>query len=170
MLSKVSEVKEIDIAGPWDTKSGGRLSVLFGMNMDKLKDQYFSYPTEAITDIDIRGLRAYMVSGLAKGSVGAKEWHKARNELVFAISGKVEWKCEDINGSFKIIILDEKAGVWTPPGILHTYTALEDNSSLLVIANTLFDPNKPETHDTYSTDSFKELQKKTSPSYNEADV
>ena len=147
------------IAGSWDTKSGGKLKVLFGIDMPTLQEKYLQFGDKTNPeDTDTRGLRAYMVSNIPKNSIGAMEWHKNRNELVFALSGKVEWKCEDTQGSVETFTLDESNGVWNPPYILHTYRALDDNCTLLVIANTLFIPDNPETHDSYSQDSFRELQ------------
>ena len=45
-----------------------------------------------------------------------------------------------------------------PPYILHSYMVLEEGSGLLVLANTLFNPEVKETHDTYSMQAFRELQ------------
>jgi len=156
----IEGVKVVNGAGPWDTKSGGKLSVLFQLPIAAVSDQYLHYDKTELGNIpeDIRGLRAYTVTDIPAGSIGANEWHKNRHELVFALSGKVEWSCEDIHGNTKSIELTENVGVWTPPYILHKYRALTDGSCLLVIANTLFMPNEPATHDSYSSDSFHEFQ------------
>jgi hypothetical protein len=44
------------------------------------------------------------------------------------------------------------------PFILHAYEVLEEGSNLLIVANTLFNPNNSKTHDTYSIKEFRELQ------------
>jgi dTDP-4-dehydrorhamnose 3,5-epimerase-like enzyme len=99
-----------------------------------------------------------MVSNIPKGSIGAREVHKVRHELAFVLDGSVRWTCEDVYGNVKECILDKTTAIWTPPYVLHTYEALEENSRILVIANTLFDPNDPRTHDSYSETEFRELQ------------
>ena len=156
----VDGVQVIDSKGPWDTKSGGKLNVLFGLPFDVLQSQYFNYAQGELDKIayDIRGLRAYSVSELAHGSVGANEWHRVRTELVFAISGSARWTCEDLYGGKRELILDSTTAVLTPPFVIHTYEALDDNTKLLVVTNTLFLPEDPTTHDTYSRESFHELQ------------
>jgi dTDP-4-dehydrorhamnose 3,5-epimerase-like enzyme len=111
------------------------------------------------TGVNIRGLRTYNVSEIPKGSVGGMEWHGIRTEIVSAIGGQALWQCVDIDGNETEFVLDGKKSVLMPPGILHTYVALEENTRLQVVCNTLFDPEDPRTHDTYSTDLFKSLQK-----------
>lgn len=156
----VSNVQIFDIKGPWQTKSGGELSQLFNLPAEIIQSSFFQYDTDELAAIpnDVRGLRAYRVRDIPKGAVGANEWHKVRHELVFALSGRVRWLCEDVYGDTQETILDEHTGIWVKPGILHTYEALSSAAGLLVIANTLFNPNDPATHDTYSANTFYELQ------------
>lgn len=162
-FSRYPSIEKIEIlngGGPWQTKSGGQLDVLFQLPIDFIQQQYFNYEEERLRElpIDIRGLRAYSVQKINKGSKGAGEWHKLRSELVFAIDGSAKWTCEDIHGSKETVILSNGAGVYTPPGIMHTYTALEDDTRLLVISNTLFDATNPSTQDSYTIESFQQLQ------------
>lgn len=159
-VPKVEDVKDIERTGPWDTKSGGVLSVLFALPFDDLQNRYFHYEPSELAKLtgDIRGLRSYAVVGIPVASVGANEWHRVRNELVFATRGSFRWTSEDLYGNKKESILDSKNGVWVPPYILHTYEAIEDLSALVVVANTLFIPDLPETHDTYSKSEFQKLQ------------
>lgn len=159
-IATVDAVRTIESHGPWDTKSGGRLNVLFGLGNDVIQDNYFNYEPSELGKIpsDIRGLRLYTVSDIAKGNIGANEWHRLRAELVFVLEGAVRWTCEDVYGDKKEFILDGRVGVWTPPFVLHTYEAVSDNSQILVIANTLFLPDDPRTHDTYPIGEFRELQ------------
>jgi hypothetical protein len=121
----VKDVQIIERRGPWSTKSGGELNVLFGLPFDQLKDQYFDYETAELLKIheDVRGLRAYFVSKLPKDAIGANEWHRIRNELVFALNGPVEWTFEDFYAEKETIVLDENNGVWIPNFILHSYKA-----------------------------------------------
>lgn len=159
----VDDIQVIDSRGPWTTKSGGNLNVLFGLPQDQVtKFLDYNNPefdfTEKSSGHNIRGLRSYMVSDIPKGSVGGKEWHKVRTEFVTAIGGLAVWQCVDFNGKEREFILDGKSSVLMPPGILHTYEALEDNTALQVIANTLFVPENPLTHDSYSIDTFNELR------------
>lgn len=158
--SSVDNVKEIYGNGPWHSKSGGELQVLFNLPFDVMRTFSSDYDPAELASIptDIRGLRSYRVTGIPRGAIGANEWHKLRRELVFATEGTVRWTCEDTAGRKKVITLDGQRGALVPPGILHTYEALTDNASLLVIANTIFIPEDPSTHDSYSAESFKELQ------------
>ena len=159
-VATVADVRSIESHGPWDTKSGGKLNVLFELGNDVIQADFFNYQTSELSKIptDVRGLRLYQVSDLAEDSVGAKEWHRVRNELVFVLKGSVKWICEDVYGGKKEYVIDGHSGVWTPPFILHTYETVDDNTQILVVANTLFLPGDPRTHDSYSTKEFRELQ------------
>lgn len=159
-FATIADVQEIARKGPWATKSGGELNVLFGIPFELIQHKFFMYDDEELSAVpkDIRGLRSYKVNNIPKGSIGANEWHTLRQELVFAISGKVRWTCEDIHGRKSTTILDDSTGIWVPPYILHTYETLSDNSSLLVVANTIFTPDDPATHDTHSADAFHRMQ------------
>lgn len=161
-VSTVDDVQIFETRGPWDTKSGGKLNVLFAMPLATLKDRYFQYENTELDLIpgDIRGLRAYTVRDLPNGRIGGTEWHRIREEIVFALEGSVRWMCEDLLGGQREFILDTGVGVWMPPFILHTYEVKKDKSGLFVIANTLFVPDDPRTHDTYSVETFRELQAK----------
>ena len=160
----VSTVKNIQIilkpSGPWDTKSGGTLNVLFAMPLVTVRDRFLHYENDELDRVpsDIRGLRAYTISDLPNGRIGVTEWHRIREEMVFALEGSVRWMCEDLFGDKREYVLIAGVGVWMPPFILHTYEVKEEGSGLLVIANTLFIPNDPRTHDTYSMETFRELQ------------
>lgn len=160
----VDRVLKIEGKGPWPTKSGGQLDMLFGLPFEQIQDMFFSYNQKELDELprDIRGLRAYSVRGLKEGSVGAGEWHKVRSELVFAISGAAEWSCEDMHGNEKTLRLERGSGVFTPSFILHTYKALEDDTRLLVISNTVFDADDEATKDSYPAETFKFLQAKLS--------
>ena len=160
-ISTVNDIISLPSQGPWATKSNGELSVLFGLNYAELSEKFFHYEESELANIpqDIRGLRSYRVDGLRNKSIGANEWHRLRNELVFIIKGSVKWTCEDVLGNKLDFILESTTGIWVTPFILHTYEALQDDTQIQVIANTLFFPDDPATHDTYSAKDFKKLQK-----------
>jgi hypothetical protein len=159
----VSDIRLIESRGPWDTKSGGKLNVLFALSRAEL-DAFLDAENpefdivQSSSGYDIRGLRSYSVSEIPNGSIGANEWHRARTECVIALSGRALWHCVDLAGDERNFTLDGSNAVITPPGILHTYTALEDDTRLQVICNTLFIPDEPSTHDTYPKDTFEELR------------
>lgn len=162
-LSRVEDVIVLQTRGPWATKSGGELAVLLALTKEQV-DIFLNYDNPEFdkvlkeTGTDIRGLRTYNVKGIANGCVGAMEFHRARTELVSALSGKATWKCEDVYGGVKEFTLDSTTSLMVPSGILHTYTALEDDTRLQVICNTLFTPEDPATHDSYLMDEFRKLQ------------
>lgn len=133
--------------------------MLFSLPAAQLK-KFLDFDNGAFDDTgqDIRGLRSYMVSGIAKGSIGAHEVHLARTEMVTALDGKASWTCVDLLGNEKVFMLDGTNVLMVPPGILHTYEALEDDTHLQVVANTLFMPDDPATHDSYPVAEFYELQ------------
>ncbi|HEV7454413.1 MAG TPA: hypothetical protein VGO07_04080 [Candidatus Saccharimonadales bacterium] len=159
----VDDIQVLTTRGPWQSKSGGRLEVLFSMSREQVVN-FLDYDNaefaavQAASGTDIRGLRSYTVSDIPKGSVGGKEWHRARTEYVRAAAGAAMWECIDFQGNERHIALDGTTAVITPPGILHTYRALEDGTELQVVCNTLFVPEDPLTHDTYLRDTFYEMR------------
>ena len=159
-IPTVNDVQIIEASGPWNTKSGGKLSVVFAMPLATVQDRFLHYEAAELGRVpcDIRGLRAYTVRDLPNGRIGGTEWHRIREEMVFALDGSVRWMCEDLLGGQRDFTLDIDVGVWMPPFILHTYEVKEERSGLFVIANTLFVPDDPRTHDTYSMETFRELQ------------
>lgn len=164
-LHTVGEVRSIDVRGPWATKSGGELQVLFSLPVTAL-EAFLDFDNSAFSDFsqDVRGLRSYVVKGINKGGIGAKEVHLARTELVTALNGRASWVCSDLLGNEKSFTLDGTNVLIVPPGILHTYESLEDNTRLQVIANTLFIPEDSSTHDSYPAEEFYALQKTIKPS------
>ena len=159
-IPTVAAVRVLEARGPWETKSGGPLNVLYAMPFGDLLGSFFSYPEPELSTIsgDIRGFRAYTVDGLPQGRSGGNEWHKVRQELVFGLAGSMRWVCEDLNGGQRVRFLGPRQGMWLPRCIPHSYEVLEEGSAFLVIANTLFDPYDPRTHDTYSLEAFRALQ------------
>ncbi len=159
----VEDIRIIETKGPWDTKSGGTLNVLFALTRTEL-DTFLDTSNPEFDEVtqtsgyDIRGLRSYSVSDIPKDSIGANEWHRARTECIIALSGSALWHCIDFSGKECDIVLDGTNAVITPPGILHTYTALDESTRLQVICNTLFIPEVSVTHDTYLKEMFDELR------------
>src|SRR5690242_8125886 len=124
-VATISDVQYLTGNGPWASKSGGSLNALFNLPLRQAYDQYFHYEPSELEKIrvDMRGLRSYHVRDIPNGAVGAKEWHRIRNELVFALHGTALWTCEDVYGNSKVFVLDEGHGVWNPPFVFHTYKA-----------------------------------------------
>lgn len=160
-FATISDIKLFSIRGPWKSKSGGNLSVAFTLTDIELTSRYFRYGAAEVAKIpeEIRGLRIYTVRDIPQDAIGGTEFHRIREEIVFGLEGNLEWICEDLNGEVKTFNIDINHGVWMPPFILHTYKSLEKDSGILVVANTLFNPQNPDTHDTYPKESFQRLQK-----------
>ena len=150
----VKNVTEISIRGPWKTKSDAELSVLFALPYQVVTTM-FSYEQRELDKLsqDIRGLRTYTVKNIKPGKVGGGEFHRIRTELLFALKGEVEVTCEDLQGAIAASTLDQKKGILIPPFIMHTYRALSE-ADLLIIANTLYYTDDPETFDTYERKFF----------------
>lgn len=157
-LPSVDDIVVIKTDGEWQTKSGGTLSVLYKIDYPTLT-KFLHYDQQELSKLptDIRGLRSYKVANIPVGSVGADEWHRVRNEIVFALKGSFRWMCHDAYGKTREYILSGNTAILTPHHILHTYVALEDDSTICSLANTLFLPEKPETHDTYSAEELTTL-------------
>lgn len=157
-LPSVNEIIVTKAGGDWPTKSGGFLNVLYKLDWT-IVNKLLAYDEDELKKIpvDIRGLRSYRVTDIPQGTIGANEWHKVRNEVVFVLKGRIKWTCTDTYGESKEFILDGSQAVFTPHHILHTYEALEDDSTISVLANTLFDPSDPSTFDTFTRNEFDEL-------------
>lgn len=161
MAYSLKDIKHIRAQGPWQSKSGGMLNVLFALSETETHT-FLGYDNpeferiKEISGVNIKGLRSYAVSNIAMGSVGAKEWHRARSEYLFAPKGGADIVCVDFDGNEASFHVSSEEAIIIPPMILHTYTATEDNTTLQVICNTLFIPEKPETHDSYLSDEFYE--------------
>lgn len=149
----------INPLGPWPTKSKGQLIVLSAIPIAELqKFLKYNHDELAKVPINIRGLRHYLVGNLPLNGIGGGEFHRIRREIVFAITGEVKWECQDLYGEHSTTTLNEKQGISLPPFLLHSYTVTKPQTTLLVVANTLFIPNDPRTHDTYSAEEFEQLK------------
>jgi hypothetical protein len=153
----VKDIIKLEVKGPWKTKSEAYLSVLFALPYP-IVQSFFDYDQNELQNIpmDIRGLRSYSVKNVLSGKIGGGEFHRVRNEILFATSGIVKVSCVDLTGDKNEFIVDQSYGLYIPPFIMHTYEAIE-TADLLVIANTLFDPADPLTHDTFGWDVFNKL-------------
>ena len=159
MYSNVYDSKVITPRGTWKTKSQGELFVLMAFEPD-IFGSFFSYNPKELEglEVDIRGFRIYTVRHLPKGQIGGTEFHRIRQEIIIGLEGLLWIQLEDIFGNSRIISVKPSMAVWLSPFILHTYKSSEDNSGLLVIANTLFDPANPATHDTYNRGEFEKIK------------
>ncbi|MBI4059639.1 WxcM-like domain-containing protein [Candidatus Giovannonibacteria bacterium] len=145
-----------DRRGPWKSKSGGKLDLLFNFDL-AMQNRFFSYGPQELKKVSrsIRGFRAYVVYDLRRGKIGGQEFHRLREEIVFVLRGRVEWKFEDLYGGRKTVMLKEGEGVWIPPYILHTYRGMRNQTLLFVLANTRF---LQKTTDTSGKKTFRELR------------
>ncbi|QQG40167.1 MAG: WxcM-like domain-containing protein [Candidatus Aenigmatarchaeota archaeon] len=157
---RVDAVRELEVSGPWLTKSDAALDVSLSMPLDELRDEFMACDPDELAHVgtDIRGLRIYDVRGIEPGKVGGTEFHRVRQELAFCKRGAVEWVCQDVYGQIRTFVLTQANAVRVPPFIKHTYKALE-TSDLQVVANTLYNADNPRTHDTFSAADFDILKK-----------
>lgn len=161
IYSTVDQIEVLEPRGPWTTKSGSKLWVISALPIEVAID-YFTYEQDELKKIpegfDIRGLRHYSNDGMPKGNKGGGEFHRIRKEIIFGTAGETAWECEDLDGGKRNFTLAPNFGIKFNPFILHTYEVKEENSGILVVANTLFDPEDPRTQDTYSREAFITLQ------------
>jgi dTDP-4-dehydrorhamnose 3,5-epimerase-like enzyme len=102
------------------------------------------------------------VTSIPKGGAGAREFHKRRSEIITVEEGSFRLVLEDVRRRTKAVVL--KRGMTygiIGPYVLHTYVALSNNSSLHVVANTLYDHSRVETYDSYPESDFRKLQDAT---------
>lgn len=144
------------------------VKVLFKIG-PQITSTYFLYEKTQLEKIpqDRRGYRAYTVRGLKGGSVGAMEFHQLRKELLFVLEGSAEMDVEDVYGGKKTFTINPSKGLYIPPLILHTYKILEDNTALLVLANTLYAPEDIATHDSFPIEEFRKMQHPLMPKGND---
>lgn len=155
-FSSVADVRKTEVQGQWKTKSGGILQVPLTMTLEEITT-YVTNNNDT-PNPDIRGLRMYIVDNLSRGSVGGGEFHKIRDEIAITLKGSVEWSCEDVESGGIALVVREGERVRIPPYILHTYKVVEPDTTLVVIANTLFGDTKEE-QDSFTEEEFKILQK-----------
>ena len=155
----INSVEKIDCSQTWETKAGATLRVLTKDSYSLLVLRFFLYDKEELKKTgDIRGLRTYTVRNQNPGRLGGMEFHRLRWEYVIGLEGGFEWLCEDLWGQKKISIISVSKGILLPPSILHTFKAVEKNSGLLVVCNTLFNPSDEKTWDSYPESEFRKLQ------------
>lgn len=158
--STVTAGKPIENFGPFRTKSEAELAVLFAFGMELDWQDLFNYDEQELARVneDIRGFRIYEISGLKRGVIGGTEFHQIRKEIVIVAKGSIVIQLEDLSGRQADFTLTRGQGVWIPPFIKHTYRVLENDTRLVAIANTLFDPTNSTTFDTYSDEEFERLK------------
>jgi dTDP-4-dehydrorhamnose 3,5-epimerase-like enzyme len=75
--------------------------------------------------------------------------------MAFVTRGALTWKIVANDGTESTIKSSPSTqGVIIYPNTMHTYHVDEDDTEILVVTNTMFDPNDTSTHDTYSDESF----------------
>jgi hypothetical protein len=157
----VQDIRELRLTGPWRSKSGGLLRVPFALSHAQTL-QLFDYDPDELARIprDIRGLRMFVLENIPAGGVAGGEFHRIRFEIAVTTRGRVRWRCEDVYGGCKEFAPQRDDALCLPPFILHTLEALEDQSAVHFIANTLFDADDPSTHDSYPAHEFRALQER----------
>jgi hypothetical protein len=151
----VNDVREFRATGPWPSKSGGLLSVPVALpHLEAMR--FFDYDAAELARIpvDIRGLRLSVVSNIPAGGVGGRQFHRLRTEISFAVKGKVSWKFEDLYGATRTIAWSPDHALLKPPFVMHTFISEEAGSTIATLANTLYVPDDPRTHDTCAADLF----------------
>lgn len=154
----VSDMYAIEPGQTFTSKSGGTLTVPFKMSPEAMARFLQQDSDETIGLPDIRGFRIYKVSGIKKGAIGGIHFHRIRTQILTASKGSFRWECEDVYGDTRTFELQEGYGIYMPPYIFDRYTALEEDSEVTVICNTLFNPDDERTHDTFDEPAFRAVQ------------
>ncbi len=144
--------------GPWPTKSGGLMNVLFGFGREVLQRMLNTDPHELELAPQLQlGIRTFHSTGLAAGTVGGKHFHRIKQEIIALPRGSVLFVLEDVYGGKRELTLDKThRSLYIPPFVMHTYTVLEP-AELIGVSNTLYDADNPATHDTYGDETFSLL-------------
>jgi hypothetical protein len=151
----VDDVREFRVTGPWQSKSGGVLNVPVALpHLEAMR--FFDYDPAELgrIPIDIRGLRVWVVSDIPAGGIGGNQFHRVRTEISFVVKGKVSWRFEDLYGGTRVISWSPDNALLMPPFVIHTLVSEESGSAVVTLANTLYIPDDPRTHDTYRADLF----------------
>lgn len=160
----VADVLVVDGSRYWTTKSQAQLYVHLRIPHDVNVATFQAYDTDELAAIanaggqDIRGIRTYAVNEIHPGQKGGTEFHRIREEIITCTSGLLQWTVNDLAGGERAFDLKPGQSVWMPPFIMHTYKALEVNTCLAVLCNTLFHPDDKRTHDTYGIDDWNKLK------------
>ena len=146
--------------GPFPTKSHSTLNVAFALSQFETARFFNSSSPDEVRRLpgDPKGFRIYINDGIRKGRVGATEFHRVREEIVYCLLGEVFFTVEDVWGEKVSYVLSKGDGIWMPPFIYHRYEGVAEESWLMAVACTLFDPEDPATKDSYSFKKFKKLQ------------
>jgi mannose-6-phosphate isomerase-like protein (cupin superfamily) len=160
----VADVLVVDGSRYWTTKSKAQLFVHLRIPHDVNVATFQAYDADELASIanaggqDIRGIRTYAVNEIQPGQVGGTEFHRIREEIITCTAGRLRWTVNDLAGGERVFDLKPGQSVWMPPFIMHTYEALDVNTCLSVLCNTLFHPEDKRTHDTYGHDDWKRLR------------
>lgn len=159
--SSVEDIRVVPVAGPWRSKSGGMVTVPFVLPHAEML-QFFSHdPAElACIPADISGLRIFTLDNVPRGGIGGREFHRLRTEVAITTKGRVRWNFEDVYGGEKEVVPELGCALLIPPFILHRMEGEAPESSVLVLANTLFVPEDRRTHDGYPDELFRRLQRR----------
>ncbi len=166
----VDKVYLLPSEGLFSTKSGGVLSVLLTAPLLSAQgstlDEFFTFDSAELASFshDVRALRLLAITGLKQGAHGGEEFHRARTTLLFPIRGSVDLTVEDVYGKKMAHRLDLKNGASIPPFIFHGYTVVEQDTSLVLLANTRILPNDPQSSDSYGHLVFECLRSQYSSS------
>lgn len=150
ITASVADVVEIELKDQFTMESGAEQSILCALPYHMVQ-RLFKYNENELLRLpeDIRGLRSYRINGIQEGKSEGGKFHRIGTELVFVLKGAIKMTCKDIEGSASTYILNQEKGILIPPYILHSYLVIED-SDLLVISNTISNPDDPKSNDTYT--------------------
>jgi len=182
----VADCQVYQVAGDWNSKSGGNLQVFCRIPWQEFKKFYKpldpkikelqAYLDEHAPGIQMRQFRVYEVKNIPlydpqniKSGIGGKEIHVHREELMIAVDGVIGMELEDFWGEKRTVTLKAGDFLWVRPFIKHSYQCLEVGSRLVVIANTALYPDlrvegypytygNP-TYDTFDSEIFETMRR-----------
>jgi hypothetical protein len=160
--STIDDVREIPTNGPWPTKAGGALTVPLAWTPSETAEFLRCDPAELQRiAVDIRGMRIFAINNVPQGRVGGGEFHRIRKEVIILTVGGVRVDCEDLYGKRKQVALSHRGrSIYLPPFILHSVTFDQPDSAITCVANTVFVPEDPRTHDSYPESEFRRMQRR----------
>lgn len=155
----VEEIEHFRSTEPLVGANGVRLQPYFTLNQLEV-ERFLSYDQTPVLNIGrapdyhLPGEQVYTTSGIKAREIGGMHAHCMRQQITVCTRGSVLWAVEDAYRQRTSFVLNEGDGVWLPSDILHSYQGIAPESDILTLANTIYRPENPDSHDECDIEAF----------------